>query len=411
MQKFKFTSIKPDKVILPEGQKSYPYAIDELIIPSDFTISVSITNGSYSGDTVISQGEVVVITLAANENYSLPEEITVTNATYEYDDSTGKVTVSEPTGNPTITAVCVANAFPIAVSVSDGSYSGDSEIMIGGTASVTLAANTGALLPTSVTVVGADYTYDVATGVVSLSNATGNVTITATCVVIDSTLENNSWETIRRVCEAGDAGDYWALGDEKNVTGGDGYTRPVKLVHMGDIYNGKKAVFQYWYRSEGNRKYDRESSNAVADADIFPMLNVGGHIYADMMGDELATQIGFSGDTTVQVASSGTDATLTTLTGPLFLPAEKELTATITYSVPEEFAALTTFGYYAANDTNDARIKHKASDPTGTSGIAWWERSPSFGGVSNACSINSGGALVFNDVGNTNYGAAPCFAF
>ena len=411
MQKFKFTSIKPDKVILPEGQKKYPYAIEELIIPSDFTISVSITNGSYSGDTVISQGEVVVITLAANEHYSLPEEITVTNATYEYDDSTGEVTVSEPTSNPTITAVCVPDTYLITVNISDGDSSGDEVIAYGSTASVTLAADTGALLPTSVTVVGADYTYDVATGVVSLSNATGNVTITAACIVIDSTLENNSWETIRRVCEAGDAGDYWSLGDEKNVTGGDGYTRPVKLVHMGDIYNGKKAVFQYWKVSENNYVWDAQNSNAVADADIFPMLNVGGDIYVAMMGAELATQIGFSGNTTVQVSSSGMNTTLTTLSGPLFLPAAKELSATPSYAPQEESDALTTFGYYAANDTDAARIKYKASDVEEESGAQWWERSPYASYENYVCRVRADGYLGGISASDTNVGAAPCFAF
>ena len=59
--------------------------------------------------------------------------------------------------------------------------SGDTEIT--STATVTLTAASGYRVPASVTVSGADYTYDdytdVTKGVISLSNPTGNVTITA----------------------------------------------------------------------------------------------------------------------------------------------------------------------------------------------------------------------------------------
>lgn len=412
MQKIKFTGIKPDKIITSDGTTLFPYAIEELISPNEYTIAVTISNGSYSGDQFISAGETLVVTLAANEHYSLPSEIIVANADYQYDDSTGEVTLSDATGNVTIAAECVPDAFSITVDIDDGTSSGDDEILYGRTASVTLVADVGALLPTTITVVGAEYTYDVSTGVVALSNPTGNVTITADCVVIDSTLENNSWETIRRVCEAGNAADYWSLGDEKNVTGGDGYTRPVKLVHMGDIYNGKKAVFQYWYRSENGYVYDAQGSNAVADADIFPMLDVGGDIYVAMMGGELATQIGISGNTTVPVASiGGADATMTTLSGPLFLPAEKELSTVKDSSTQIEFTALTTLGYFVANNISAARVRHKASDPEGTTGISWWERSPSGGSTSYACAIVSAGSLSGAPVSDNTPGAAPCFAF
>lgn len=228
---------------------------------------------------------------------------------------------------------------------------------------------------------------------------------------VDPILENNSWETIRKVCEAGQAANYWSLGDSKNVTGADGYTRPVKLVHMGDIYNGKKAVFQYWYRTEDNYVWDAGGSNAVADADIFPMLNVGGDIYVALMGNELHTQIGLSGDTTVQVSTSGTDATLTTITGKLFLPAEKEITATRAYSTTTEFDALTTFGYYAANDNNATRVKHKASAPEATSNQLYWTRSPGRGNSDRVVNVYSDGIIYYNGAANANNGAAPCFAF
>lgn len=223
---------------------------------------------------------------------------------------------------------------------------------------------------------------------------------------VDPILENNSWATIRSVCESGQAGDYWALGDSKNVTVGS-YTRPVKIVHIGSIYTDKHAVFQFWYRTESNIVWDADNSNNVTTADIWASLASGGTAYAGLVDAELGAQLT---DTTVQVATSGTDATLTTLTGKLFLPAEKELTATRAYSVSEEFAALTTFGYFAANDTNAARVRHKASAPEATSSQAYWTRSPYGGNSYRVVYVGSNGSISY-DANDSSYGVAPCFAF
>ena len=71
--------------------------------------------------------------------------------------------------------------YPISTTVTNGSSSGDTSISKGGTAYVTLSAETGYNLPSSITVTGATYTYDSSTGVVSLSAPTGDVSIAAEC--------------------------------------------------------------------------------------------------------------------------------------------------------------------------------------------------------------------------------------
>lgn len=220
---------------------------------------------------------------------------------------------------------------------------------------------------------------------------------------VDPVLENNSWEMIRTVCENGQAANYWSLGDEKNVTGGDGYTRPVKLVHMGNIYNGKKAVFEFWYCTENAYPWDGAAS-IVATADIWAELEPTGRHYQALVNNELGDTLT---DTTVQVVKSGNIGTLTTLTGKLFLAAEKELTATRNYSRVEEFNALTTFDYHAANDNNATRVKHIASAPTSAAGT-YWLRSP----CSSNCAVlvNVSGKVNFTNVYAGMF-VAPCFAF
>lgn len=75
----------------------------------------------------------------------------------------------------------LALAYNVSASVTNGTASGAQTINKNGTASVTLAANSGYTLPANIPVVGSDYTYDSTTGVVTLSNPTANVTISAVC--------------------------------------------------------------------------------------------------------------------------------------------------------------------------------------------------------------------------------------
>lgn len=73
------------------------------------------------------------------------------------------------------------SGYRISASVSNGSYTGDTSIESGGTATITITANEHYHLPSSITVVGATYTYSKSTGVISLSDPTGPVSISVQC--------------------------------------------------------------------------------------------------------------------------------------------------------------------------------------------------------------------------------------
>ena len=74
---------------------------------TEYDVTVNITNGTFTGDANIWTRETATITLTPNVNYALPVTITVTNASYVYDDITGVVVISKVTGNVTITCVCI----------------------------------------------------------------------------------------------------------------------------------------------------------------------------------------------------------------------------------------------------------------------------------------------------------------
>lgn len=72
--------------------------------------------------------------------------------------------------------------YNITNSLTNCTASGASTIVEEGTASVTIVANSGYELPDTITVSGASYTWDKSTGMVVLSNPTGNVTVTVIAV-------------------------------------------------------------------------------------------------------------------------------------------------------------------------------------------------------------------------------------
>ncbi len=72
-----------------------------------YNLTVSVTNGSADIVTgYVAQGGSKTITLSANANCTLPSSVTVSNASYTYDNATGTIVVSNPTGDVTVSARC-----------------------------------------------------------------------------------------------------------------------------------------------------------------------------------------------------------------------------------------------------------------------------------------------------------------
>lgn len=75
-------------------------------VVSTHTITTTVTNGTYSGDTEITDGGTASVTISADSGYDLPSTVSATGATASYDSTTGVISLSEPTGNVTIIAEC-----------------------------------------------------------------------------------------------------------------------------------------------------------------------------------------------------------------------------------------------------------------------------------------------------------------
>lgn len=276
-----------------------------------------------------------------------------------------------------------------------------------GNVSFIVVPDVGYALPNNVSVSnGTLVSYDSTTGVIVVSG--DNATITVDCqsaIVIDPVLENNSWDVIKAVCQAGNAADYWALGDTKTVTGSDSYVRTARIDDMSGLY-GKHVVFSFINRTETAEVWATDNINSYANSSIKMRIDAGGSIFSLFVDSELAAQLT---DTTVQVAAGGNDGTLVSVTGKMFLPAEREIFVFNSYSRTEEWNALTQYAYYSTVDTSaTARLRYKASTPT-TAGY-WWLRSPVSGGTNYVFCVDGYGNAV-NYSANVTLGVAPCFAF
>lgn len=71
-----------------------------------YNITTTVTNGTYSGDTTIT--DTATVTITADSGYNLPDTVTVTGASQTWNKDTGTLTLSNPTGAVTVSAVCVA---------------------------------------------------------------------------------------------------------------------------------------------------------------------------------------------------------------------------------------------------------------------------------------------------------------
>ena len=149
-----------------------------------FSISVSVTGGEYSGDTHITdQGGVASVAIEATGDHKLPSSVNVTNADFTYNSSTGVVSLSNATGNVTITATCPdLTSYDIGVSASNGTYTGATSVKESRSATITFTPSSNYGQPDDVTVTGAIKSWDSSTGVLTLSNPTGAVTVTYVAV-------------------------------------------------------------------------------------------------------------------------------------------------------------------------------------------------------------------------------------
>lgn len=157
---------------------------------------VGVTSQPASFDPVLVNGK-VELTLKAAEGHTLPATVAVTmggktlvaGTDYTYNASTGAFSLAKITGKLSISAEGVKNSYPVTASLVNitSDIPTNATVKFGDEFACKLSANEGYTLPSEVTIVMdgktlvdvTDYTYDVATGKISLKKVTGELAITA----------------------------------------------------------------------------------------------------------------------------------------------------------------------------------------------------------------------------------------
>lgn len=228
---------------------------------------------------------------------------------------------------------------------------------------------------------------------------------------VDPILNNNSWAVIAQVCNVGQAANYWALGDTKTDFDPYGITqRTFRICDMSGMY-GKNAVFEQVGLEVGLTIQWNPSSN-TDDNGCYNNYNI-----SDMRSTTLPTLLANYSlelqavitNTTYKVAKNGTQTTVLDLSDKLFLPAEREIFASRSRSVQDEWNALTRFALYALPENDNADFRKKYV-PDYSTAYAYWERSPFSGDIGAVCVVNNNGENASGMFATFKLRVAPCFA-
>lgn len=193
----------------------------------------------------IAAGGTLAITYTAAAGYDLPEAsgVGVTGCSFGWNQSTGVLTLYNPTGAVAASVVAVAKSYAITATVTNGTATGANVIHTGETVALTIAANEGHELPDTVTVTGASQTWNKETGTLTLTNPTGAVTVSAVCAAVAvgyNAVFDTKYLTVANTCfYSVDDGSTWI--DCKNASGsGTKFTittEQIKLKCEGDGSN------------------------------------------------------------------------------------------------------------------------------------------------------------------------------
>lgn len=242
MSNMQLGSNKVDKLYLGSNDVTKAYLGSNVVYEEAYSITKSATNGTWSGTSAISAGGTATLTLTPSKNYKLPTSVTVTEATQSWNASTGKLTLSNPTGAVNVIAICPIITYSITETLSNVSKSGTHPTSINAGSSVTLkyAANANYNLPDSVTVTGATSTWTKSTGTLMISNPTGNVTITITAVRITYAIT----EKLTNVTKTGTHPAFIAAGQTLvlTYTASDTYILPDTITVTGATSDWKQST-------------------------------------------------------------------------------------------------------------------------------------------------------------------------
>ena len=274
----------------------------------------------------------------------------------------------------------------------------------------------------------------VAIGSAPTESLTIQCTITKTAApppppVINSVLNENSWDTIKWASKHNVGQNYWSVGDCKEVTTNGKVSDGLTLTNytawvfiIGFNHNSEKEgngiTFQGFKATDKGTDVclvDRGYFNRYASGTWFNMnnenTNSGGWEASQMRKNVIPLiKSAFPSDlqavikpSTIFTAPNTGDIALTATQDEVFLLAEYEVFGIRSKASSQEPNYLKQYAYYSAGNSK-VKYRHNA-----TGAVAyWWLRSPYSGNSNNFCGVNNTGSASSSYVDSSN-GVAPAF--
>ncbi len=212
-------------------------------------------------------------------------------------------------------------------------------------------------------------------------------------------LSENSWAQIAAVSAAGNAENYWSVGDEIDiVVDGETLTLQIYGFNHDDLTGGGKAGITFGLKNLMAATRQMNSSNTNAGGFTgSAMYNWLQNTLYPLLPDDLKSAI----KAVDKKTSAGQQSTtINTDSMKLFLFSEVECFGTTTYSVAGEGEV------YPIFTDSASRIK-KLSNGAG-SAYSWWERSPNASSSTGFCIVTSSGTANATSASNSR---GVCFGF
>ena len=259
---------------------------------------------------------------------------------------------------------------------------------------------------------------------------------------ISTTLNDNSWEAIRGISDAGQGANYWSIGDRKAVTlnGTVGhlslsnyttYAFIIDFNHNASVEGANRIHFQLAKTALSGGKdvalCDSKYNSQVSATGYFSMnsgqTNSGGWELSQMRVKICGTSLSSYSGTIIAVIPAALRAVLksvtkytdntgnnstsasavTATTDYFFLLSEYEVFGSISRANSNEASKQAQYAYYSAGNS---KIKYK-HDGTSTAAV-WWLRSPPAGDPFGFVYVYTDGTLSIG-FANYSFGFAPGF--
>lgn len=259
---------------------------------------------------------------------------------------------------------------------------------------------------------------------------------------VDPLLNNNTWETIKNISDAGQGANYWSIGDRKAVTL-DGTVRALTLSnyttyafiigfnHNASVEGANRIHFQLAKTALSggtdvalcDSYYSSYNNTGVGFVMNTGNSNLGGWASSNMRTGTCGTSLSSYSSTIIAAIPAALRAVLksvtkytdntgggnpsannvTATTDYFFLLSELEVFGSISRANPNEASKQAQYAYYSAGNS---KIKYKHN---GTAAAAiWWLRSPSTTASNVFVDVTTGGTVDIN-IAYYSLGFAPGF--